>query len=505
MAPDRAALQNRAKLAKLGPMTMADGSSCAPSSDQNIGALLNLRYEPREVRGQGGFATVYCAYDHRMKTVVALKLMHSRPTPALRRRFDLETMIGARFSHPRLVRIIDRGEHEGRPFAVMPLLHGSPLGDHKGAPWPRICRLMLQYLEGMKALHEASVFAADEHRTRLLHRDIKPANCFVSPDDNLTILDLGLVKPLDQELSDLTAGLIVGTPAYMAPECLRGEPATERSEVYSLGVTFYELLTGNRPYHGDLYALMAAHRASRPPPALRSLLPDIPADLERLVHRALALHPDLRTPTAAFMLDQLRAVILSGHPATRPPPRRWRHWLWALAVAGPVIMALVLTRSGALPAANEENSSAQAHTAASHPRTFAAHTGPVAPPVHETPGDAKLAAPDLARPPSAPDAVHGPGRVITPKVLRRDIDPAMKRVLLRGLPGVQSCHDRHGGNRSMRIAVRIRWDGKGRRHHAFPELPANSRLAGCLLAVLEALEFPTIINDKLAYTFRQSP
>ena len=295
-----------------------------PGAGPETGATLKQRYLLREVRGRGGFATVYHAFDRDCETAVAVKLLDRIPDAATRRRFDLESKIGARMTHPRLIRVIDRGEYAKRPFAVMPLLHGKPLTSRCGGDWRGVCRLMSQYLDGMRALHEARAFSLDAHRTRLLHRDIKPANCFVSADDDLTILDFGLVKVLDQPVHATTAGQLMGSPAYMAPECLFGEIASERSDVYSLGVTFFELLTGERPYEGDMRALHAIFAERRPPPSVRDRRPEVPREIVDLVRQAMALVPAERPPTVAAMFARLQTTLLRlrsdvpGRPLAAP-------------------------------------------------------------------------------------------------------------------------------------------------------------------------------------------
>jgi serine/threonine-protein kinase len=271
--------------------------------------LLEGRYRLHDVCGRGGFATVYAAEDTRLRTPVAVKLLDVIPDPATLRRLETEVEIGARMAHPRLIRVIDMGVHAGRPFVVMPLLHGRPLTSRCGSDWRSVCALMAQFLDGMRALHEARAFARADQRTRLLHRDIKPANCFVSDDGDLVILDFGLVKPLDRPADETASGQILGTPAYMAPECLFGERATERSDVYSLGVTFFELLTGERPYAADVPGLRGIHAAMRPPPRVRDRRPEVPAPLCALVAAMMAPLPADRPVGVAVVLRDLEKFM----------------------------------------------------------------------------------------------------------------------------------------------------------------------------------------------------
>lgn len=292
----------------------------APGRGRDAGRLLDDRYLLLDVRGSGGFSTVYRARDLRLGSVVAVKLLDAAPDERTRRRFELEAEIGSSLVHPNLVHVTDRGEHDGRLYMVMPLLHGVPLGERRGADYRQVCRWMRQFLSGTRALHEARSFAADEGRTRLLHRDIKPSNCIVSAEGDVTIIDFGLVKPIDRDACDTSSGAILGTPAYMAPECLFGAPASERSDIYSLGVTFFEMLTGERPFVGSIRELQAIHAERPAPPSPRALRPELPAALATLVQAALAPLPADRPASVDVMLRRLDDILRRLRDPVPPPP-----------------------------------------------------------------------------------------------------------------------------------------------------------------------------------------
>ncbi|MFY0542477.1 protein kinase domain-containing protein [Nannocystis pusilla] len=185
-------------------------------------------------------------------------------------------MISGRIVHPHVLRMTDAGTYNGRPYAVSPASRGG----HLGAPRRALAKRRAVHAavpRGMRALHEASAFADPDQRTRVLHRDIKPDNCMVSPEGHVTIIDLGVIKPLDMKLRATTVGALVGSTAYMAPEYLFGfARATERSDVYSLGVSFFEMLTRELPYVGiepeDFYKELAGRREAR---SVRELKPEI--------------------------------------------------------------------------------------------------------------------------------------------------------------------------------------------------------------------------------------
>lgn len=362
--------------AELEPVVSRDG----PASGQ----LLGGRYRLYEVRGRGGFAVVYRAHDIRLDTSVAVKLLDVPPDAAARRRFDLERRLGARMEHPNLIRIIDSGEHDGRPYAVMPLLQGRSLTRRLGCDWRRAAGWARQYLAGLRALHEARACALDEQRVRLLHRDIKPDNCFISDDGHLTILDLGLVKSLEAADPSVSSQL-VGTPAYMAPECIAGEPASERSDVYSFGVTFFEMLTGKRPYHGGLLRLHALHVQLAPPPSPCDLRPDVPVALAALVQAMMAPLPADRPPTVAAALARLESVLRScDRPETHEPPpaptrrttpppgpRLWPTFALGLTAAA-LLLWLAVTSSGpASRVLDDDLRDLAAHATSEPPRSIA--------------------------------------------------------------------------------------------------------------------------------------
>jgi hypothetical protein len=289
----------------------------------DTGCILKDRYELREVRGAGGFATVYRAKDTAftvLEVSVAVKLAHDRLTVKNRRRFEREANVAAQINHPNIVRVLDYGVLDGRPWFVMPLLTGHSLQLRRGGHWLEMSRLMLQLCSAVHAMHLGTSLSVPGLRTQVLHRDIKPLNCFVTErehyEPHLTLLDLGLCKlPGVQRLTSV--GAVVGTSAYMAPECIVGAvPSTIRSEIYALGVTFLELLTGELPDPAFRIRGLTDDTIQAPDP--RALRSEIPAALAAIVMRAMAPQLSRRFPDVGAMTTAIAGVL--GRVGVRRTP-----------------------------------------------------------------------------------------------------------------------------------------------------------------------------------------
>jgi serine/threonine protein kinase len=478
------------------------------------GRVLTERYELRDVCGSGGFSRVYQAFDRQLQKLVAVKLLDAVPTGVERQRFAREVDISASLVHPNLVRISDAGEVDGRPFAVMPLLHGRTLAHRRGADWRQVCRWMRQFLDGVRALHEARAFAPMAAPTRVLHRDIKPANCFVSDDGDLTILDFGLVKPLDRGPRITTTGTVLGTAAYMAPECLFAEPATQRSDVYSLGVTFFEMLTGELPYQGDLAQLYAHHVKREPPPSARDLRPELPADLAALVRTAMAPLPADRHDSVARMLYQLDRILRRIGDVAAPPPTPRP----ALALVPPPDPPAPSTRRLPNPPPARRSPlvaltlTAVALALAAVAVIYVAATSVSSPPrrdEHVLP-DSPLRAPNEhvlpdspTRTPTTPPAADAPPRPEVPATPPRTppddpppITPARRPAPPRTLPAraavamLTACHTRHGVGEAIAVEVEVEVTPGGAVERAIVLGKPTNPETICMVDALKTLELP---------------
>jgi hypothetical protein len=264
----------------------------APVSDR----VLTARYRIGALLGRGGMAEVYDGFDERLHRPVAVKVL--RPDlaadPTIRTRFEVEARAAAGLSHPNVVAVFDTGEDDGTPYIVMERLPGETLADHVATgpvdqEWLR--RVAGDVLAALASAHAAGV----------VHRDVKPGNILIGEDGCAKVADFGIAKSAEVAADVTGTGMLIGTPAYLAPERLDGRPATPQSDLYSLGVVLYEALTGTKPYEGPTSIATAEAVLRAPLRPLEELRPDVDPALAAAVERAMARDPGARPPTASAM------------------------------------------------------------------------------------------------------------------------------------------------------------------------------------------------------------
>ena len=300
-----------------------------------------------EKLGQGGMATVYKAYDVRDGREVAIKLiradhLESDQADKLLLRFEIEKRI-AKLRHPNIVGVVDYGNHQGAPYLVMNLVQGGTLKKHIGRkmPWREAAALLAPIARALHYLHQNDV----------VHRDVKPSNILLTETGQPLLSDFGIAKLLQTgDTANLTTtGASIGTPDYMAPEEALGKTVGPGADIYALGIVFYELVTGRRPFLADTPMAVLIKHMHDPLPRPREFVPNLPADVERVLFKALAKHPSDRYETAAdfaAVLDKIAAgVPLSGADKSRPGARRSPVLMWgsvaALSAAGIVVLIAV--------------------------------------------------------------------------------------------------------------------------------------------------------------------
>jgi serine/threonine protein kinase/beta-lactam-binding protein with PASTA domain len=290
------------------------------SVDPLLGRLLDGRYEISGRLAQGGMAVVYSAFDTRLDRAVAVKVMH----PALAAdedfvgRFRREAKAAARLSNPHVVTVTDQGRDGDVIFLVMELIEGRTLREvlrEEGRlSAPDALEIMIPVLDALAAAHRAG----------LVHRDVKPENVLVADDGTVKVGDFGLARAVDASPLTATAGLLMGTVAYLAPEQVARGVADARADVYACGVMLFELLTGRPPYEGTSALQVAYQHLNEDVPAPSSLVADIPAAVDRLVAAATARNPADRPHDATAMLYRTRAVLERLDPAARNGPAQVR-------------------------------------------------------------------------------------------------------------------------------------------------------------------------------------
>jgi beta-lactam-binding protein with PASTA domain/predicted Ser/Thr protein kinase len=295
-------------------------------SDTLINTLFDGRYRILRKLGSGGMANVYLAEDEDLGRRVAIKILNERyaSDDSFNERFRREAKSAAALSHPNIVSIYDRGEGDGRPYIAMEVVEGRSLKELilQRGPLP-----IAEAVEYAKQILHAVRFA---HRNGIIHRDIKPHNILLGAEDRLKVTDFGIARAGASQMTEV--GSIMGTAQYLSPEQARGAPVTAASDLYSVGIVLYEMLTGKTPFNGDTpveIAMKHLNEAARPPSELR---PEIPPELDQIVLRALAKDPHERYQTAEEFsadLDRLEAglpvapetsaaatAVLTGLPAT---------------------------------------------------------------------------------------------------------------------------------------------------------------------------------------------
>jgi uncharacterized RDD family membrane protein YckC len=255
--------------------------------------------------GGGGMGTVYEAEDSASGRRVALKLIapeFARSEDAVER-FRQEGRIASMVTHPRCVFVHAVDEEAGQPYIVMELMPGDTLKelvDRRGPLPPE--EAVAKILDVLDGLQEA-------HRLEVIHRDVKPSNCFLEPDGRVKVGDFGLAKSLVKEAHLTRTGAFVGTPHFASPEQVRGEPIDRRTDVYSAAATLFYLLAGRPPFSGESGTATLARIVSDPPPSLRSLRPELPAALDRVVLRGLERDRDRRYPDLESFRQALLALV----------------------------------------------------------------------------------------------------------------------------------------------------------------------------------------------------
>ncbi|MFB9349295.1 protein kinase [Streptomyces heliomycini] len=285
-------------------------------------ALAGGRYQLRDLLGQGGMASVHLAYDSVLDRQVAIKTLHTElgREQAFRERFRREAQSVAKLTHTNIVSVFDTGEDDvdgmTTPYIVMEYVEGRPLGSvldedvrQQGAmPADKALKITADVLAALEISHEMG----------LVHRDIKPGNVMTTKRGVVKVMDFGIARAMQSGVTSMTqTGMVVGTPQYLSPEQALGRGVDARSDLYSVGIMLFQLVTGRLPFDADSPLAIAYAHVQEEPPVASSVNRSLPPAVDALIARALKKNPNERFPSAESMRAECLRVAQSFHAA--PP------------------------------------------------------------------------------------------------------------------------------------------------------------------------------------------
>jgi serine/threonine-protein kinase len=270
-----------------------------------VGETIAERYELEEIVGHGGMSTVYKAHDSLLERNVALKVLHQQynEDEDFVERFKHEARSVAQLQHPNIVTVIDRGEEDGRQYIVFEFIDGENLKElvvRKG-------RLDLR--DALEIALEIARGLAFAHDNGLVHRDVKPQNVLLNGDGRAKVTDFGIARSLDVDHGVTQTGTILGTSNYIAPEQASGRPVDAHTDVYSLGIVLYEMLTGELPFPGESFVAIAMKHIQEPSPNVLDVRGDIPLRVAEMIDRALEKDPEQRFPTMNAFATEIEVSL----------------------------------------------------------------------------------------------------------------------------------------------------------------------------------------------------
>jgi serine/threonine protein kinase/tetratricopeptide (TPR) repeat protein len=302
------------------------GSGLDVGADVGLGATLEVsqsasldstdfgpRYQVESLLGSGGMGKVYKARDRELDRTVAIKVL--RPDlmtdPMALQRFKHELLLASSISHPNILRIHDLGEYKGVKFISMAYVDGGDLTQllrkEGRLPLERVLNIMKQLAAALGAAHGVNV----------VHRDLKPQNILLGSEDHIYVTDFGIAKTLESDRTSVTrTGAVLGTPLYMSPEQVEGKPVDHRSDLYTYGLIFYEMLTGVLPFSGDTTFQLMYQRVHQLPKRPETVIPDLPPYLSRICLKCLEKDPANRYQSASEILIDLEFKHAPTHTRT---------------------------------------------------------------------------------------------------------------------------------------------------------------------------------------------
>lgn len=269
-----------------------------------IGDRIDERYRITSRIGTGGMAEVFEATDFVTKSVVAVKILREEllDDPVNVKRFNHEAESCAQMNHPNIIKVYARGEADSRPYMVYEYIKGQTLAEKLNFLTQltvyEACQVMIQLLDAVSYIHKHGI----------IHRDIKPQNIFYLPNGQVKLADFGIAVDANIDETKTEKG-IVGSVFYLAPEICLNKPATEQSDIYSLGITFFEMVTGRLPFEEGHAIDIAISHVKKPFPSTSKYSPNVPKEIDKIIQKACKKNPKDRYKTADEMLEAIKLAM----------------------------------------------------------------------------------------------------------------------------------------------------------------------------------------------------